>query len=213
MPDGFMFSALTFPKDASVLDGLDMSVGATESVALFGPNGGGKSSVMRVIAGTAPSTEALAEIAYLPQTPYMFRGTVMSNLVLGLDSDESDHARKLAKELGVDHLLKKPSDEVSVGEAQRVCLARTLASRAPLVLLDEPLAPINAASRPEISGIIKAGTRDRGLLWATHSLEAVRVLADRLIVLDGGIVLQEGSVESVLADPVTDQVAAIIGAG
>jgi len=213
MPDGFMFGALTFPKDASVLDGLVMFVGATESVALFGPNGGGKSSVMRVIAGTAPRTAALADIAYLPQTPYMFRGTVMSNLVLGLDPDASDHARRLATELGVDHLLEKSSDEISVGEAQRICLARTLASRAPLVLLDEPLAPINAASRSEISGIIRSRTIDRGLLWATHSLEAVRLLADRLIVLDGGIVLQEGSVENVLADPATDRVAAIIGAG
>lgn len=212
MPDAFMFSALTFPEDASVLNGLDMSVGATESVALFGPNGGGKSSVMRVIAGTAPRTEALAEIAYLPQTPYMFRGTVMSNLVLGLDADESDDASGLATELGVDHLLKKRSDEVSVGEAQRICLARTLATTAPLVLLDEPLAPINAASRSEISGIIKARTTDRGLLWATHSLEAVRLLADRLIVLDGGVVLQEGSVDGILTDPVSDQVAAIMGA-
>ncbi|MFV1971053.1 MAG: ATP-binding cassette domain-containing protein, partial [Acidimicrobiia bacterium] len=86
MPEDFAFASLMFPKDGSVLDGLDMSVGATESVALFGPNGGGKSSVMRVIAGTAPRTEPLAEIAYLPQTPYMFRGTVILNLELGLDS-------------------------------------------------------------------------------------------------------------------------------
>jgi ABC-type Mn2+/Zn2+ transport system ATPase subunit len=213
MPDGFAFTAITFPQDASVLDGVKVSVGVTESVALFGPNGGGKSSVMRVIAGTAPRTEPLARITYLPQTPYMFRGTVLSNLVLGLDSDEPDHARQLAAELGVDHLLNKASDEVSVGEAQRICLARTLASQAPLVLLDEPLAPINAASRLEISRIIKVRTTDRGLLWATHSLEAVRVLADRLIVLDGGIVLQEGPVESVLGDPATELVAAIIGAG
>ncbi|MFV1972042.1 MAG: ATP-binding cassette domain-containing protein, partial [Acidimicrobiia bacterium] len=147
-----------------------------------------------------------------PQTPYMFRGTVILNLELGLDSDESDHARQLAAELGVDQLLGKASDEVSVGEAQRICLARTLASKVPLVLLDEPLAPINAASRAEISGIIKARTKDRGLLWATHSLEAVRALADRLIVLDGGVVLQEGPVERVLADPASAQIAAIIGA-
>jgi len=212
MPEGFVFTSLMFPKDGSVLDGLDMSVGDAESVALFGPNGGGKSSVMRVIAGTAPRTEPLAEIAYLPQTPYMFRGTVILNLQLGLDSDESDHARQLAAELGVDQLLGKASDEVSVGEAQRICLARTLASKVPLVLLDEPLAPINAASRAEISGIIKAATKDRGLLWATHSLEAVRALADRLIVLDGGVVLQEGPVERVLADPASAQIAAIIGA-
>lgn len=213
MSDRFIFSALTFPTDGSVIDGVDMSVGAEESVALFGPNGGGKSSIMRVIAGTAPRTEPLAEIAYLPQTPYMFRGTVLSNLVLGLDRDESDHARRLARELAVDHILEKPSDEVSVGEAQRICLARTLASRAPLVLLDEPLAPINAAGRSDIGAIIRHRTSKRALLWATHSLEAVRVLADRLIVLDGGVVIQDGSVEQVLAAPANERVAEIIGSG
>lgn len=211
MCEVFEFTAITFPKDGSVLDGIDISIGAAESVALFGPNGGGKSSVMRMIAGTAPRAEPLAEVVYLPQTPYLFRGSVRSNLLLGLDDEESERAERLAEELAVAHLLSNPSDEISVGETQRVCLARTLSSRAPLVLLDEPLSPINAADRADIGNIIRRRTADRALLWATHSIDEVRALADRLVVLDEGVVLQVGAVESVLGAPVNDRVASIFG--
>lgn len=194
-----------------MLSGVDVSVGTEESVALFGPNGGGKSSVIRLIAGTTPRSEALAPAAYLPQTPYLFRGTVHKNLTLGLGEDESAEAERLATELGVDGLFAKPSNEVSVGEAQRISLARTLASVAPLVLLDEPLAPIHAASRADVAAIIRQATATRALLWSTHSIEAVRATADRLVVIDGGEILQEGSVSDVLASPHNDRVAAIVG--
>lgn len=212
MPDFFVFTGLRFPRDGSVLSGVDVSVGTEESVALFGPNGGGKSSVMRLIAGTAPLSEPLAPVAYLPQTPYLFRGTVRRNLTLGLDQDESVEAERLAKELDVDRLLRNPSNEISVGEAQRISLARTLASAAPLVLLDEPLAPINAASRGVVAEIIRQATASRALLWTTHSIEAVRAIADRLVVIDGGEILQEGSVSDVLASPISARVADIVGA-
>lgn len=211
MPDDFVFSDLTFPSDGSALSHVTVRIGADESVALFGPNGGGKSSLLRVIAGTAARTHRLADVSYLPQTPYLFRGTVASNIVLGLDPSESERAEQLADELDVGHLLDESSDAISVGEAQRICLARTLASAAPLVLLDEPLAPINAASRPSIIEMVKRCTSDRAMLWATHSLDAVRAFADRLIVLDGGVVLQDGPAGQVLRSPTNDQVAAIIG--
>jgi ABC-type sugar transport system ATPase subunit len=212
MSDFFVFTGLRFPRDGSVLSGVEVSVGTEESVALFGPNGGGKSSVMRLIAGTVPRSEPLASVAYLPQTPYLFRGTVHKNLTLGLNADESLEAERLATELDVDHLLANPSGEISVGEAQRVSLARTLASSASLVLLDEPLAPIHAASRADVAEVIRHSTASRALLWATHSIEAVRAIADRLVVMDGGAILQEGPVSEVLASPLNARVADIVGA-
>lgn len=211
MPDGYAFTDLTFPQDRSVLEGITIRVGRNESVALFGPNGGGKSSVMRVIAGTVPRARPLADVAYLPQTPYLFRGTVGSNLGLGLDARESERARELATEMDVGTLLNEPSGAISVGETQRICLARTLASTAPLLLLDEPLAPISAAGRPKIVDIIKGCTADRGLLWATHNLDTVRAFADTLIILDGGAILQEGPASQVIASPANEQVASILG--
>ncbi len=211
MPESFSFHDLTFPADGSVLDGLDVTIDVDESVALFGPNGGGKTSVMRLIAGTVAGSKPLARVSYLPQTPYLFRGTVESNLVLGLDEAEAADARMLARDLEVAHLLSNPSGEVSGGEAQRISLARTLASKAPIVLLDEPLAPINAAGRRDVADIIRHRTADRALLWATHSVDAVRAIADRLVVIDGGVVLQEGTVADVLESPIDDRVAIILG--
>ena len=211
MPESFSFQDLTFPADGSVLDGFDVAIGADESVALFGPNGGGKTSVMRLIAGTVTRSKPLAHVSYLPQTPYLFRGTVESNLILGLNHSEAAQARKLAEELEVAHLVSKPSGEVSGGEAQRISLARTLALKAPLVLLDEPLSPINAAGRAHVADIISQRTADRAMLWATHSVEAVRAIADRLVVIDGGVVLQEGSVDDVLDSPCNERVANILG--
>lgn len=211
MPDRFTFNDLVFPPDGSVLSGVDVSIGAHESVALFGPNGGGKTSVMRLIAGTVARAKPLAVVTYLPQTPYLFRGTVESNLSLGLDGAESSEAILLADELEVGHLLSRPSGELSGGEAQRIGLARTLASKAPLVLLDEPLAPINAAGRDGVAEIIRQRTADRALLWATHSVEAVRAIAGRLVVIDEGAVLQEGPVGEVLDAPADERVATILG--
>jgi ABC-type Mn2+/Zn2+ transport system ATPase subunit len=211
MPEAFTFHDLTFPADGSVIDGMECSIGPDESVALFGPNGGGKTSVMRLIAGTIARSKPLADVSYLPLTPYLFRGTVESNLILGLDDSEADDARTLSHDLDVAHLLAKRSDEVSGGEAQRISLARTLASRAPLVLLDEPLSPINAADRGDVADIIRRRTTNRAMLWATHSVDAVRAIADRLVVIDGGVVLQEGLVAEVLASPVDARVAYILG--
>lgn len=211
MRDSFMFNDLVYPADGSVLNGVDVCIGAHESVALFGPNGGGKTSVMRLIAGTVARAKPLAAVAYLPQSPYLFRGTVESNLVLGLDRSESSDAELLADDLDVGHVLSRPSSELSGGEAQRIGLARTLASTAPLVLLDEPLAPINAAGRDSVAEIIRQRTADRALLWATHSVEAVRAIAGRLVVIDEGTVLQEGPVSEVLASPADARVATILG--
>ncbi len=213
MPEGFHFRSMTFPLDGSVLSGLDLFVGSTESVALFGPNGAGKSSLLRLVAGTAPGTQPLAEVAYLPQKPYMFRGSVQSNLVLGLSPDNSDIALRLAGELSVDHILDRSASEISVGEAQRIGLARTLASSAPLVLLDEPLAPINTASRRAAVDVIGQRTETRALLWATHSLDAVTGLADRLLVIDEGVIIRDGFVADVVSDPGSARVEEIIGDG
>lgn len=213
MSDGFHFRSITFPPDGSVLSGLDLVIGSTESVALFGPNGAGKSSLLRIVAGTAPGSHPLAEVAYLPQKPYMFRGTVQSNLVLGLSPDNSDIARRLAGELSVDHILGRSANEISVGEAQRIGLARTLASSAPLVLLDEPIAPINTASRRTTVDVIRQRTENRALLWATHSLEAVTGLADRLLVIDEGVIIRDGTVAEVVGNPGSGRVEEIIGEG
>ena len=213
MSDSFTFSGLRFPFDGSVIDDLSFSVGRGERVLLFGPNGGGKTTILRLVAGTIGDREADSDTAYLPQTPHMFRGTARTNLVLGLVDDEPRAALRIASSLGLDGLLDANARSLSGGESQRVALARTLASQAMIVLLDEPLSPINAADRSHVARLIRRETEGRSLLCVTHSIETVVALGDRLLIVDGGEILQDGAPGDVLNNPDTEAVARIVGVG
>ena len=209
----FTFSGLRFPSDGSVLDDLSLTVARDERLVLYGPNGGGKTTILRLIAGTLGDTSWGVDVSYMPQTPHMFRGTLRSNLMLGLSSDEQSLALEIATVLGITDLLDADARTLSGGQAQRVALARTLGSQAPIVLLDEPLAPINAADRNHVARIIRERTEGRALLCVTHSIETVVSLGDRLAIVDGGEVLQDGRPGDVLNNPRTEAVARIVGVG
>ena len=178
MSDTLTFSSLRFPKDGSVINDLSLTVGAEERTVLYGPNGGGKSTILRLIAGTVGEHSPSIGVAYLPQTPHMFRGTSRTNLLLGLSGTEQSAALELADVLGLTDILGSDARALSGGQAQRVAIARTLASTAPVVLLDEPLAPITAADRNDVARLIRHRTRRRSLICVTHSIETVIALCD-----------------------------------
>jgi len=212
MPEGFVFTDLRFPDDGSVVDGLSLSVGRDEHVVLFGPNGSGKTTILRLVAGTAGGS-AQNRVAYLPQTPYMFRGTLEKNLLLGLSDDEAISAVEFASSLGLRSMLEADAQTLSGGQAQRVGLSRTLATKAGLVLLDEPLAAINASDTDEVAHLIRTATSGRALITVSHRIETVVALGDRVVVVDGGQILQDGPPSEVMASPDSDRVAEIIGIG
>lgn len=209
MSDGFTFESLTYPRDGSVLDRVTLSVGATERVVIFGPNGAGKTTLLRLVAGTAIGSTARASCAYLPQTPYLFRGSARSNLLLGRAGH--DRAIAAARILGVEDRLDDDAARLSGGERQRVALARVLSGDEPLVLLDEPLGAIDARDRAVVTGVIRELTAGRAVLCVTHDVDAAAALADTMVVMDRGRIVQRGAVPSVLAMPADDDVAAIVG--
>lgn len=212
MPDPFVFSHLRFPDDGSVIDGLSFAVAANEHVVLFGPNGGGKTTILRLIAGTTAGYSE-RDVAYQPQTAYMFRGSLEKNLVLGLSDEEAYRAFDFADTLGLASMMRADAQTLSGGQAQRVGLARTLAARAGLVLLDEPLAAINASDTDDVARLIRAATSDRALIAVTHRIETVVALGDRVLVVDEGEILQDGPPSYVMTTPMSDRVAEIIGIG
>lgn len=211
MGDALRFDGLTFPEDGSVIRGLDVELGRTEKLALFGPNGAGKTSIVRAIAGAHPGGRRREDVAYLPQRPYMFRGTVGHNLTLG--GIDRERAVAIAHELGVGDLVDHDARTLSGGTAQRVALTRVLARDEPVVLLDEPLGPIDVADRAMVVDVILGETRDRAVIAVTHSVEAAVNLATELAVVDEGVILQRGPIADVLGHPSSRRVAEIVGEG
>ncbi len=195
----------------------ELEVAPGERVVLYGPNGAGKSTLLRMLAGTVPAAPAArwegAPAAYLPQRPYLFRGGAGWNMRLGLDAGAARRATELADRLGVAGLAARPARALSGGERQRLALARVLARPERLVLLDEPLAPLDARDRVGVARTVAAAIGDRAAVVVTHDHDEAAILGDRVAVMVDGVVRQVGTAAEVFALPVDDEVAAVVGVG
>ncbi|HEX4981012.1 MAG TPA: ABC transporter ATP-binding protein [Ilumatobacteraceae bacterium] len=218
-----------------------LTVGEGEIVALFGPNGAGKSTVLRCLAGLLPIEhgrvtiddlvldDPAAGVLLLPeQRPigvvfqdYLLFAhlTALENVAFGLRA-RGEGRREARRRAGVwlervglaDHADHKPP-ALSGGQAQRVALARALASDPRLLLLDEPLAALDAGSRGEMRRELRrhlAGFDGMRLL-VTHDPVDAYALADRVVVLESGTVVQSGTLADVTAHPRSSYVADLVG--
>lgn len=202
--------SLRYPSRDPVLDveGLDLAEG--RRTVVIGPNGAGKTTLLRLLAGTLPGGPGW-ECAYLPQTPHLFRGGTGWNLGLGLDAEQSSRAAQLAARLGMEGRLSAPAAVLSGGERQRIALSRVLARPEGWVLLDEPLAPIDAEDRAAVAKLIAEGVGERGAVIVTHDLETAAALGVHMAVLVEGRVRQQGPLGEVLSRPVDSRVASVVG--
>ena len=178
-----------------VLAGVNLAGRAGEVVALAGPNGGGKTTLLRVIAGTlAPLSGGVerhpGRIAYLPQNPtsLLHRPTVLDEvmLTLGRAGDRNEAAEILAT-LGLQAVAGRYPRDLSTGERQRAALAAVLAGNPSLVLLDEPTRGMDVFARAALRRLVER-LRDGGaaVVLATHDSELTTALADRTVrVADG----------------------------
>ncbi|NIA24397.1 MAG: ATP-binding cassette domain-containing protein [Gammaproteobacteria bacterium] len=177
---------------------------------IFGPNGAGKTTLLRILAGRLPGPAL--DAAYLPQRPYLFRGSAGHNLGLGLSSEQTAHARQLVERFGLPwDVLRRGSGTLSGGERQRLVLARTIARPEPWVLLDEPLAAIDVRDRMDIARELVAALDRRGVVIVTHDRDVAAAMGDSVAVMIDGTIQQVGPVAEVFALPVTERVASVIG--
>lgn len=220
--------------DRTVLDIPGLSFAEGRTTALLGPNGSGKSTLLRLVAGlerpssgkvlvggrAAAGDRATREhVAFAFQRPVFLTGGVGQNLSLGLrlrglSRKEADRRAKEAAELcGVGHLWGRDAARLSGGEAQRANLARALALRAPVTLLDEPLAGLDAPARTallnDLPGILHAvgGTA----IVVTHDRDEALRLGDDMAVLLGGRVRARGTRAEVFGSPPDAETAAFLG--
>lgn len=220
---------------------VDLAVADGEIVALLGPNGAGKTTIVRALAGLTPidaghvilddrtlddpaagdwvPTEERS-IGVVFQEHLLFpRMSALENVAFGLRARgvERRTAQRRAEEwltrLDVDlHRHERPA-ALSGGQAQRVALARALAIDPRLLLLDEPLAALDATTRSHVRAELRRHLRtfDGSRLLVTHDPIDALVLADRLVVVEHGRVTQTGTAADVTARPATDYVADLVG--
>jgi molybdate transport system ATP-binding protein len=216
---------------------VELSVAPGECLALAGPSGAGKTSLLRAVAGllrpdrgrvscsgelwldTASGFELPAErrgCGYLFQEYALFPHlSAWRNVAYGLPrEDRRERAHELLGRFGVRARADAPPHELSGGERQRVALARALARRPRALLLDEPLSALDARTRASASRELGAALRDAGVpaLLVTHDFGEAALLGDRVAVIDGGRVVQEGSAQELAAAPASAFVADLTGA-
>lgn len=215
-----------------VVDGVDLDVADGELVALVGPSGCGKSTLLRGIAGLEPVDGQVVvagrDVSALPperrhvglvfQDHALFPHLrVEQNLVFGVRelsrSERSTLVGELLELVRLPGIGRRFPHELSGGEQQRIALARALAPRPPVVLLDEPFANLDASLRDELRADVVAALRARGTsaVLVTHDRDEALQLGDRVAVMRDGRILQVGVPESVYEAPVDRFVAAFLG--
>ncbi|MQA34136.1 ABC transporter ATP-binding protein [Modestobacter roseus] len=217
MPDtpALEIEGLTIRYGGTVaVDALDLRIGAGETVALLGPNGAGKSSTVNAALGlfrpaagrvrllgrepdAAVRAGAVGAMLQHGGLPSETRVREVLRLVAGRYPTPWPLA-DLAATVGIDGLLDRRTDALSGGQRQRVLLAVALVGSPPLLLLDEPTAAMDVEARRAFWATMR-GLAGRGhtIVFATHHLEEAEAVADRVVVVDGGRVVADGSVADV----------------
>jgi tungstate transport system ATP-binding protein len=199
-----------------IIDDVSLPLAAQRTVIL-GPNGAGKSTLLRLIHGLLhPSAGRLRwpqpmSQAMVFQRPVMLRTTALANVIYGLKlkglaaGECERRAGQALARVGLEALAKRPARLLSGGEQQRVALARAWALEPELLILDEPTASLDPASSREVERIIgdiaAAGAR---ILMTTHNLGQAHRLAEQIVFIDRGRIVEQSPVEQFFTLPQSD---------
>jgi iron complex transport system ATP-binding protein len=221
---------LTVALDSvTIVDGVGFTVASGEWVTVIGPNGAGKSTLLRAIGGEIPGRgeilldgdparsltrrERARRVASVAQSPVVPVGmTVLDYALLGRTPHIPVLGRESAADLAVvrdvlgrldlERFAGRALQTLSGGERQRVFMARALVQGAPLLLLDEPTSALDIGHQQEVLELVDALRREQNLtvLTTMHDLSVAGEYADRLILLDGGRLIADGTPAEVLTE-------------
>ena len=208
-----------------------------ETVALIGPNGAGKSSLMFSLASLivptsgqvlfrnepVPSGSAATgyrrKIAMVFQEPLLFDTTVFGNVATGLNirglsrCEIRERVVACLERFRIAHLADRSARKLSGGEAQRTSIARAFATHPEVVLLDEPFVALDSPTRQALTDDLEQVLRESGTaaILSTHDQAEALRLADRMMVMNKGAIVQTGTPTEVMNHPATEFVAAFVG--
>ena len=217
---------------AEVLKHLNATIKDAHCVACVGPSGGGKSTLLRILGGlTLPDAgEAYLNGLKIPDSEYERIGyrrrlgivfqaynlfphlTALRNITLPLvkvqgrhEADAKEMAIGLLQQFGLGKHIQKMPAQLSGGQQQRVAIIRALATRPDLLLLDEPTSALDPVIANEVLHMVKyIRDQQRDIFLVTHQLSFARGIADYVLFLDNGSLIEHGPTEQVLQHPRTD---------
>ena len=205
----------------TAVDDLSFTVDRGEVVGFLGPNGSGKTTTMRMITGTLQPdegavlfdgtpiaddlTEAKHRVGYLPESNPLYEEMLVAEYLehvaelrgLALDGARSGIADAV-DETGVSEVFYRPIGECSKGYRQRIGLAGAILHRPEVLILDEPTEGLDPNQRVEIRRLVGSLGRERTVLLSTHVMQEVEATCSRLVILSGGRLAADGSVEELL---------------
>ena len=203
--------------EIKALRGVDLEVRRGESVALVGESGSGKTTLLRIVAGLETTDEGELDVVGRPQM--VFQDAVAS-LTPWMSVDETLRERLAHFHLSQEGLRKRVEGaldqvglskgvlgsrprQLSGGQAQRVAIARAIVDPPDLLLADEPTSSLDISLRAVILNLLNELRRELGfsLLFVTHDLAAARVIADRIVVMHLGGIVESGDAQGVVANP------------
>jgi tungstate transport system ATP-binding protein len=220
--------AVTRRRGKVLVGPVDLTLGDEGITVVVGPNGSGKTSLLRVLHGTARLHAGQISWAcdvdtarnaqgFVFQRPVMLRRSVGDNLayplrVRGVASREAKRvAQDWAKRVGLDQMWSRPATVLSGGEQQKLAIARALITAPRLLFLDEPCASLDGRATREIEDILRAARADgTRLLLATHDMGQARRLGERVLFLLAGKVHEDAPADTFFERPATEEARAFL---
>jgi iron complex transport system ATP-binding protein len=214
----------------TIVDSAAFVIDRPQVVAVLGPNGSGKTTLLRAILGIIPAGGSIAwdgdasivhhparlarSVAYLAQSPTWVAGQTVSQTILAgrfarrgafdfFDSpDDAAVVTNVAAELGLSELLRRPIEKLSGGQRQRVFLGRCLAQETRTLVLDEPATFLDLRHQLDLYGHVRRLSREHGktIIMACHDLNLAATHADRMLVMNGGKIVADGTPDDVLTE-------------